>query len=87
MRYFGKDVCVMCKMDGFFSQCSSGADPIYSTNYVAGRATGRRRLGTKAGNQPFQEPLDDDDTSTLPPLVAYVLLCASMARGYKSPQA
>ena len=30
----------------FFSQSSPGANPIYSTNHVAGMATGRRRLGT-----------------------------------------
>ena len=35
-------------MDRLFSQSSPGADPIYSTKYVAGRATGQRRRGIMA---------------------------------------
>ena len=41
----------MWKMDELFSQSSPGANPIYSTKYVAGRATGRRRLGTNTKSQ------------------------------------
>ena len=51
LKYSGM---MMCRMDELFSQSSPGANPIYSTKYVAGRTTGRRRLGTNTKFQHFE---------------------------------
>lgn len=44
-------------MDRFSSQSSPGADSKYSTNQVAGRATGPEEAGNLADTQPFQHVL------------------------------